>query len=102
MPGIVPDKQMTVCYGAPKEGKSAWAQKLAMCVNTGAPFDGLELGRGGRVLYVTLDPGADKDEVSDRFDMIAEQIGLAPDAWSIEIVDARRSIWTIRSRSMNS
>jgi hypothetical protein len=37
--GVIPEG-LTVLYGPPKAGKSAWAHKLALCVSSGTPSDG--------------------------------------------------------------
>jgi hypothetical protein len=76
--GVIPAGELTVIYGAPKHGKSAWAQKLSVCVITdNLDFDGLPVEHG-RVLFVTLDPGARRKQVKRRIREICNRLG-APD-----------------------
>lgn len=55
---MVPDNGLIVLYGKPKRGKSFIALDLSLCVASGAPFHGEEVGRTGRVLYIAAEGGA--------------------------------------------
>ena len=72
---VIPEG-LAVMYGAPKAGKSSWAQKLSACVSGDAvPFDGAEVAHG-RVLYVSCDPGARKGAVKRRMMEIFARLEL--------------------------
>ena len=73
-PNVIPEG-LSVMYGAPKEGKSLWAQKLSACVAAGLPFDDVEVAHG-RVLYVTVDPGARKPEFKRHQNVIHERLDI--------------------------
>jgi hypothetical protein len=81
----IPAGEISVAYGKPKVGKSAWAQKLSICVASGSDFDG-EPVTHGRVLYLTLDPGARKRNVKRRFMEICDRLGARPGS-NLIIVD---------------
>jgi hypothetical protein len=74
--GVIPCGQITVAYGLPKVGKSALAHKYAIVVSS----DDLDLDgepvTHGRVLFVTLDPGARKEQVKPRMMRVAERLGV--------------------------
>ena len=71
---VIPAQEMTVEYGAPKGGKSAWAQKLSVCVaSDDLDFDGMPVEHG-RVLFVTLDPGARRKQVKRRIMEICKRL----------------------------
>ena len=72
--GLIPTAGITLDYGKPKTGKSAWAQKVAVCIAAGLDFDGEPVPRG-RVLIVTLDPGARKRNVKPRLMEICNRLG---------------------------
>lgn len=72
--GVIPEG-LAVLYGAPKAGKSAWAQKLAVCVTSGVLFDGTNVAHG-RVLYVSCDTGARRGAVKRRVCQILKQTGV--------------------------
>jgi hypothetical protein len=72
--GVVPEG-LAVLYGAPKAGKSAWAQKLSACVSSAAPFDGADVAHG-RVLYVSCDTGARCGAVKRRLRDILSRLKL--------------------------
>jgi hypothetical protein len=74
--GVIPAAQLAVIYGAPKHGKSAWAHKLAVAVaSNDLAFDGLPVEHG-RVLFVTLDPGARRVQVKRRIAAVCERMGV--------------------------
>jgi hypothetical protein len=76
LPGVIPAGEITVGYGSPKAGKSAFAHKLAICVaSDDTEFDGEPIMHG-RVLFVTLDPGARKAQVKRRMMQIYERLGI--------------------------
>ena len=73
---MIPAAELTVIYGAPKHGKSAWAHKLAVAVaSDNLTFDGLPVEHG-RVLFVTLDPGARRVQVKRRLSAICDRLGV--------------------------
>jgi hypothetical protein len=72
--GTIPTGAISLAYGKPKHGKSAWAHKLAVCCAAGLDFDG-ERVTHGRVLYITLDPGARKMQVKPRLIEICDRLG---------------------------
>lgn len=71
---------LTFVYGLPKGGKSLWMQKLSACIAGGVPFDGIEELEHGRVLYITRDIGASRQEVKKRLMKILPHLGLSEDA----------------------
>jgi AAA domain len=71
---------LTFVYGLPKSGKSLWMQKLSACIAGGVPFDGIEELEHGRVLYITRDIGASRQEVKKRLMKILPHLGLSEDA----------------------
>jgi AAA domain len=71
---------LTFVYGLPKGGKSLWMQKLSACIAGGVPFDGIEELEHGRVLYITRDIGASRQEVKKRLMKILPRLGLSEDA----------------------
>jgi hypothetical protein len=81
---VIPEG-LAVMYGAPKAGKSAWAQKLSACVSSAVPFDGAEVTQG-RVLYVSCDPGARKGAVKRRMMDILTRLEL-PSNRSVIVVE---------------
>ena len=73
--GVIP-KGLTIVYGDPKHGKSAWLQKLAVCVaDDRAKFEGLDIEHGP-VAFITLDIGAEFGDFQDRALQIQERLGL--------------------------
>jgi hypothetical protein len=72
--GTIPTSAISLAYGKPKHGKSAWAHKLAVCVAAGLDFDGERVPHG-RVLLITLDPGARKRNVKPRLMEICDRLG---------------------------
>jgi hypothetical protein len=62
VPGVIPHG-LTFVFGLPKGGKSLWMQKLSACIASGVPFDEIEQLQHGRVLYITRDIGASRQEV---------------------------------------
>jgi AAA domain len=79
LPGFIPHG-LTFVYGLPKGGKSLWMQKLSACIAGGAPFDGIEELEHGRVLYITRDIGASRQEVKKRLMKILQHLGLSEEA----------------------
>jgi hypothetical protein len=79
VPRLVPHG-LTFVYGLPKGGKSLWMQKLSACIAGGVPFDGIEELEHGRVLYITRDIGASRQEVKKRLIKILPRLGLSQDA----------------------
>jgi hypothetical protein len=79
VPRLIPHG-LTFVYGLPKGGKSLWMQKLSACIAGGVPFDGIEELEHGRVLYITRDIGASRQEVKKRFMKILPHLGLSEDA----------------------
>ena len=79
VPKLIPHG-LTFVYGLPKGGKSLWMQKLSACIAGGVPFDGIEELEHGRVLYITRDIGASRQEVKKRFMKILQRLGLSEDA----------------------
>ncbi len=81
VPDIVPDvipTGITVVYGLPEGGKSAWLHKLLQCVaSESAKFDGIEIQHGA-VAYVTLDSGASVKETKPRLIAVRKRLGLEP------------------------
>jgi hypothetical protein len=76
--GVIPANEISVIYGAPKDGKSAWAHKLAICVaSDDLKFDGESIPHG-RVLFITLDPGARKKQVKARMMQIYDRLNIKP------------------------
>ena len=71
---VIPEG-LAVMYGAPKAGKSSWAQKLSACVSSAVPFDSAEVAHG-RVLYVSCDTGARKGAVKRRMVEILARLEL--------------------------
>ena len=88
IPGLI--QRFPVIYGPPKEWKSAWVQKLSVCIALGVAFDGFEVPRG-RVLYITRDMGAGAHDVQDRCDEITQRMGFDPAALedTLQIADGR-------------
>ena len=70
----------------PKGGKSLWMQKLSACIAGGVPFDGIEELEHGRVLYITRDIGASRQEVKKRFMKILPHLGLSEDALDRKLI----------------
>ena len=85
--GTIPTAGITLDYGRPKTGKSAWAHKLAVCVAFDLDFDGEPLTHG-RVLYATLDPGARKRNVKPRLMEICARLGVTPNENLVIVDDA--------------
>jgi hypothetical protein len=83
--GQIPTAGITLDYGRPKTGKSAWGHKLAVCVAFGLDFDG-EAVTHGRVMIVTLDPGARKRNVKPRLMEICRRLNVTPNE-NLVIVD---------------
>jgi AAA domain len=79
VPGVIPHG-LTFVYGLPKGGKSLWMQKLSACIAGGVPFDGIEGLEHGRVLYITRDIGASRQEVKKRLIKILPRLDLSEDA----------------------
>ena len=79
VPRLIPHG-LTFVYGLPKGGKSLWMQKLSACIAGGVPFDGIEELEHGRVLYITSDIGASRQEVKKRLMKILPHLGLSEDA----------------------
>ena len=79
VPRLIPHG-LTFVYGLPKGGKSLWMQKLSACIAGGVPFDGIEELEHGRVLYITRDIGASRQEVKKRLMKILPHLGLSEDA----------------------
>jgi hypothetical protein len=71
---------LTFVYGLPKGGKSLWMQKLSACIAGGVPFDGIKELEHGRVLYITRDIGASRQEVKKRLMKILPRLDLSEDA----------------------
>ena len=72
---IIAKGDTVLVYGGEKEGKSTWAHKLAICIASTLPFDNIPIMHG-RVLYVTLDPGARQVQVKRRMAKICTQLGI--------------------------
>jgi hypothetical protein len=85
--GTIPTAGITLDYGRPKTGKSAWAHKLAICVAFNLDFDG-EAVTHGRALIVTLDPGARKRNVKPRLMEICRRLGVTPNENLVIVDDA--------------
>jgi hypothetical protein len=83
--GLIPTAAITLDYGRPKTGKSAWAHKVAVCVAFGLDFDGESVSHG-RVMLVTLDPGARKRNVKRRLMEICRRLNVTPNE-NLVIVD---------------
>ena len=79
VPGLIPHG-LTFVYGLPKGGKSLWMQKLSACIAGGVAFDGIKELEHGRVLYITRDIGASRQEVKKRFMKILPHLDLSEDA----------------------
>jgi hypothetical protein len=79
VPGVIPHG-LTFVYGLPKGGKSLWMQKLSACIAGSVPFDGIEGLEHGRVLYITRDIGASRQEVKKRLMKILPRLDLSEDA----------------------
>jgi hypothetical protein len=77
---------LTFVYGLPKSGKSLWMQKLSACIAGGVPFDGIEGLEHGRVLYISRDIGASRQEVKKRLMKILPHLGLAEDALNEKLI----------------
>jgi hypothetical protein len=76
LPGAVPMHAGSMIFGHRKHGKSAWLQKLAVCVAHGLDFDGLPI-KHGRILYKSLDPDAGAKETKFRMRKICKRLGVA-------------------------
>jgi hypothetical protein len=74
--GAIPMRAGSMIFGHRKHGKSAWAQKLAVCVSHGLPFDGEPI-KHGRVIYKTLDPDAGEEMTKHRMRQICDRLGIA-------------------------
>jgi hypothetical protein len=85
VPGVIPHG-LTFVYGLPKGGKSLWMQKLSACIAGGAPFDGVNDLEHGRVLYITRDIGASRQEVKKRLMKILPRLDLPDDALDRKLV----------------
>ena len=84
--GVIPAGELTVIYGSPKAGKSAWGQKVAACVaSKNLECDGMPVEHG-RVLYVTLDPGARRFQVKQRIAAVCDRLGVP------EVMDNKRIV----------
>ena len=79
VPGVIPHG-LTFVYGLPKGGKSLWMQKLSACIAGGVAFDGIKELEHGRVLYITRDIGASRQEVKKRLMKILPRLDLPADA----------------------
>jgi hypothetical protein len=79
VPKLIPHG-LTFVYGQPKCGKSLLAQKLSACIAGGVPFDDFEELEHGRVLYITRDIGASRQEVKKRLVKILPRLGLSNSA----------------------
>ncbi|MEA2906287.1 MAG: hypothetical protein QOI12_3674 [Alphaproteobacteria bacterium] len=79
VPGVLPHG-LTFLFGSPKCGKSLWMQKLSACIAGGVPVDGIEGLEHGRVLYITRDIGASRQEVKKRLMKILPRLDLSGDA----------------------
>jgi hypothetical protein len=79
IPGIIPASGITFAYGPSAAGKSALLHRIALTVaDDDATFDGLPVTHG-RVLYLSLDPGGDKETVKfDRMLPICERFKIKP------------------------
>jgi hypothetical protein len=74
----IPIGAITGVYGQAKHRKSGWVHKIACCVGTlGMDFDG-EPVTHGRILYVSVDPGANRKKVKPRIKEICERMGANP------------------------
>jgi hypothetical protein len=89
LPGYIPKNQITIAYGLPERGKSLFLQKLALCKSVGIPFDGVSVGEAGRVLYVTLDPGANLKQVKRRLMLMCNRLGISPPTDNF-VIDAKQ------------
>src|SRR5262245_16665849 len=78
VPGLIPHG-LTFVYGLPKSGKSLWMQKLSACISGGVAFDGIKVEHG-RVLIITRDVGASRQEVKKRLMQILPRLNLSDDA----------------------
>lgn len=67
---------VTFVYGLPKSGKSLWMQKLSVCIAGDMPFDGIDGLEHGRVLYLTRDIGASRQEVKKRLMTISARLAV--------------------------
>lgn len=85
VPGVVPHG-LTFVYGLPKCGKSLWMQKLSACIAGGVPFDDLGGLEHGRVLYITRDIGASRQEVKKRFVNILPRINIPASALNGKLI----------------
>ena len=79
VPELVPHG-LTFVYGLPKSGKSLWMQKLSACIAGGVAFDDIKELEHGRVLYITRDIGASRQEVKKRLMKILPHLNLSADA----------------------
>lgn len=79
VPGVIP-RGVTFLYGAPKECKSLWVQNLSVCTAGVVPFDEIDNLEHGRVLYVSRDIGASRQEVKKRLMEISLRRGLSENA----------------------
>jgi hypothetical protein len=81
VPDIVPDvipTGITVAYGLPEGGKSAWLHKLLQCIaSEREKFDGIDIQHGA-VAYVTLDSGASVKETKPRLIAVRKRLNLEP------------------------
>jgi hypothetical protein len=73
--GAIPMRAGSMIFGHRKHGKSAWAQKLAVCAGHGLSFDGVPI-KHGRVLYKSLDPDAGERETKWRMKKICKRLGV--------------------------
>ena len=85
VPGVIPHG-LAFVYGLPKGGKSLWMQKLSACIAGGVPFDGIEGLEHGRVLYITRDIGASRQEVKKRLMKILPRLDLSEDALNGKLI----------------
>jgi hypothetical protein len=78
VPGMIPPG-ISFWHGEPGAGKSVLARKVALVISDkdGATYDGTRTEHG-RVLYVSLDPGATRRDITPRIIALRERMGLQP------------------------
>lgn len=75
LPGLIPHNKPTILYGAGGTGKSIFAASLAVALETGKPFLGLQPTRRVRVLY--LDWETEVGDIANRMNIAARGFGFA-------------------------
>jgi hypothetical protein len=74
--GIISTTDLVLLYGGEKEGKSTFGHKVGIVVaSENLDLDGIPV-KHGRVLYVSLDPGARKPQVGVRMEAICKRLGI--------------------------